>query len=76
MNINFNEVTYEKLKFLATSEGKSVAAYVAQLMDEYTGQMVNVSFTMNTVPEGVEIIPRTRQEAMIETLSKAYSEKY
>lgn len=56
MNINFNEVTYECLKFLATKEGKSVAAYVAQLMDEHTGQMVNLTFTMNEVPAEARII--------------------
>lgn len=59
MNINFNEVTYEKLKFLATAEGKSVAAFVAQLMDDFTGQQVNIQFTMNEVPAGSEIIKRS-----------------
>lgn len=45
MNINFNDATYEKMKFLATREGKSVAAYVSQTMDRITSELVNVEYT-------------------------------
>lgn len=50
MNINFNESTYEKLIYLATRENSSVAAYVARKMDEHTGQLVNVQYSMNILP--------------------------
>lgn len=58
MIINFNDSTYEKLIFLATKEGCSLAAYISNLMDAHTGQLVNVTYTMNDVPAGSEIIPR------------------
>lgn len=67
MNINFNEVTYECLKFLATKEGKSVAAYVAQLMDEHTGQMVNLTFTMNEVPAEARIIQHDEKPYVVDS---------
>jgi len=53
MNINFNDSTYEKLRFLADKEGRSVAAFVSMRMDELTGQLVNVEFSLNDLPEGV-----------------------
>lgn len=52
MNINFNEVTWEKLLFLANSRGVSVAALVSEKMDEFTGQLVNVQYSLNVIPEG------------------------
>ncbi|QUL77229.1 hypothetical protein [Escherichia phage UPEC06] len=55
MNINFNDATYEKLKYLATLEGRSVAAYISQKMDELTGQLVNVEYSLNDIPEGTPL---------------------
>ena len=55
MNIDFNDVTYEKLKFLATREGRSVAAYVSNKMDDLTGQLVNATYSLNDLPEGVQL---------------------
>lgn len=52
MNINFNDSTYEKLKFLGELEGRSVAAYVSMRMDELAGQLVNTTFTLNDLPKG------------------------
>ena len=54
MNINFNESTWEKLIFLANSRSMSVPAFVAQKMDELTGQLVNVQYSMNVLPEGTK----------------------
>lgn len=45
MNINFNDATYERMKFCASAEGKSVAAWVSQQMDRITADMVNVAYT-------------------------------
>ena len=53
MNINFNDVTFEKLHFLANLEGRSVAAFVSLRMDELVGQLVNTTFSVNELPEGV-----------------------
>lgn len=55
MNINFNDSTYEKLRFLADREGRSVAAFVAMRMDELTGQLVNTTFALNEIPAGVQL---------------------
>lgn len=54
MNINFNESTWEKLIFLANSRSMSVPAFVSQKMDELTGQLVNVQYSMNVLPEGTK----------------------
>lgn len=53
MNINFNDSTFEKLRFLADREGRSVAAFVSMRMDELAGQLVNTTFSINEIPEGV-----------------------
>lgn len=55
MNINFNDSTFEKLKFLADREGRSVAAFVSMRMDELAGQLVNTTFTINEIPPGVKL---------------------
>lgn len=55
MNINFNDSTFEKLKFLADREGRSVAAFVSMRMDELAGQLVNTTFTINEIPPGVQL---------------------
>lgn len=55
MNINFNDATFEKLRFLADREGRSVAAFVSMRMDELAGQLVNTTFTMNEIPDGVQL---------------------
>lgn len=55
MNINFNDSTFEKLRFLADREGRSVAAFVSMRMDELTGQLVNTQYTVNELPPGVEL---------------------
>lgn len=54
MNINFNESTWEKLIFLANSRSMSVPAFVSQKMDELTGQLVNVQYSMNVLPDGTK----------------------
>jgi len=51
MNINFNDSTFEKLRFLADQEGRSVAAFVALRMDELTSQLVNTTHSLNDIPE-------------------------
>lgn len=53
MNINFNDSTFEKLRFLADREGRSVAAFVSMRMDELAGQLVNTTFSINELPDGV-----------------------
>lgn len=55
MNINFNDVTFEKLRFLADREGRSVAAFVSMRMDELAGQLVNTTYTLNEIPAGVQL---------------------
>lgn len=55
MNINFNDATFEKLRFLADREGRSVAAFVSMRMDELAGQLVNTTFTLNEIPAGVKL---------------------
>ena len=55
MNINFNDATFEKLRFLADREGRSVAAFVSMRMDELAGQLVNTTFTLNQIPAGVPL---------------------
>lgn len=55
MNINFNDATFEKLRFLADREGRSVAAFVSMRMDELAGQLVNTTFTLNEIPAGVQL---------------------
>lgn len=55
MNINFNDATFEKLRFLADREGRSVAAFVSMRMDELAGQLVNTTFTINEIPPGVKL---------------------
>lgn len=55
MNINFNEVTYEKMKFLASREGISVAAYVAKTMDRIAGQLVNMELTYTAEEDSPEL---------------------
>lgn len=55
MNINFNDATFEKLKFLATADGRSVAAYVSMRMDELTDQLVNTQYSMNNLPDGTPL---------------------
>lgn len=55
MNINFNDATFEKLRFLADREGRSVAAFVSMRMDELAGQLVNTTFTVNEIPDGVQL---------------------
>lgn len=55
MNINFNDATFEKLRFLADREGRSVAAFVSMRMDELAGQLVNTTFTINEIPPGVQL---------------------
>lgn len=52
MNINFNDSTFEKMRFLADKEGRSVAAFVSLRMDELADQLVNTTFTLNDIPEG------------------------
>lgn len=52
MNINFNDVTWQKLLFLANSRGMSVPGFVAQKMDELTDQLVNVEYSMNSKAHG------------------------
>lgn len=52
MNINFNDSTFEKMRFLADKEGRSVAAFVSMRMDELADQLVNTTFTLNDIPEG------------------------
>lgn len=63
MNINFNDSTFEKLRFLADQEGRSVAAFVSMRMDELAGQLVNTTFTLNELPPGAQLAhldPRPR----------------
>lgn len=55
MNINFNDATYEKLRFLAEREGRSVAAFVSMRMDELADQLVNTQYSLNELPEGVQL---------------------
>lgn len=55
MNINFNDSTFEKLRFLADREQRSVAAFVSMRMDELAGQLVNTTFSLNTLPEGTQL---------------------
>lgn len=55
MNINFNDATFEKLRFLADREGRSVAAFVSMRMDELAGQLVNTTFSMNELPLGAQL---------------------
>ncbi|AEZ66347.1 hypothetical protein EXT67_21240 [Pectobacterium atrosepticum] len=55
MNINFNDSTFEKMRFLADKEGRSVAAFVSMRMDELAGQLVNTTFTLNEIPAGVQL---------------------
>lgn len=55
MNINFNDATFEKLRFLADREGRSVAAFVSMRMDELADQLVNTTFTLNELPAGVQL---------------------
>lgn len=57
MNINFNDVTYEKIKFLASREGISVAAYVSNTMDRIAREMVSMELTF-TAEEDSPVIPR------------------
>lgn len=54
MNISFNQSTWEKLLFLANTREMSVAALVAEKMDEFTGQCVNVQYSINKPPKGFE----------------------
>lgn len=51
MNINFNDFTFEKLKYLADLEGRSVAALVSARMDELADQLVDATFSLNNIEE-------------------------
>lgn len=55
MHIDFNDTTYQKLKYLATLEGRSIEAYISNKMDELTGQLVNVEYSLNDLPEGTKL---------------------
>lgn len=46
MNINFREDTYQMLCHLATRDERSVAAFVANLCDQYTRAKVHVEYTI------------------------------
>lgn len=57
MNINFNDVTYEKIKFLASREGISVAAYVSNTMDRIAREMVSMELTFTAEEDSPAILP-------------------
>lgn len=70
MNINFNDSTFEKLRFLADRENRSVAAFVSMRMDELTGQLVNTTFALNDLPAGTQLAhldPTPRPEPTCKT---------
>lgn len=46
MLLNFRADTYSKLQYLAQKEGKSVAAFVATLCDNYVDATVSTNYTL------------------------------
>ena len=46
MLLNFRAETYSKLRYLAQKDGKSVAAYVATLCDNYVEKHVSTTYTV------------------------------
>lgn len=52
MNINFRDDTYKRIRFLATENNQSMAAYISDLCDAHADAKVDTQYNVKSSNEG------------------------